>query len=117
MAVETQLYDVLKVLCIRTFPDFADVGTARPYVTFQGIGGSSLRFLDKTAPDKRESEIQINVWANTRAESLSLSRQIEDALCAATVFNAMPQGEPVSDFDADIPVYGCRQDFVIYALR
>ena len=113
MSVEAELYTVLKVLCARTFPDFAPVNTARPYVTYQSIGGESLRFLDKTAADKRHTIIQINVWAGSRLDATTLARQIETSLCASTAFNANPQSEPVSDFDADIPVYGCRQDFEI----
>ena len=73
--------------------------------------------MDKSAADKRESLVQINVWANTRLEAVTLARQIEDALCATASFNANPQGEPVGDFDADIPVYGCRQDFLILCTR
>ena len=117
MSVETDLYNVLKLVCPRTFPDFAAVSTARPYVTWQQIGGTSLRFVDNTPFSKRESLMQVNVWSNTRLEAMTLARQIEDALCAATAFVAEPQGEPVSDFDADIPVYGCRQDFSIFATR
>lgn len=117
MSVETELYTVLKVLCARTFPDFAPVTTARPYVTYQAIGGESLRFLDNTTHSHRDTLMQINVWAGSRLDALALIRQIEDALCASTVFVARPQGEPVSDFDADIPVYGCRQDFLIFSPR
>ena len=117
MSVEQQLYSVLSALCPRTFPDFAPASTARPYITWQQIGGQSLRFLDNTAADKRHVEVQVNVWGNSRLEATTLARQIEDALCAAAVFVATPASEPVSDFDADIPVYGTRQDFSIYATR
>lgn len=117
MAIERQLYDAIAVLCPRMFFDFAPVSTARPYVTCQHIGGNSLRFLDNTAADKRHVIFQVNVWANSRLEATTLARQIEDSLCAATVFVAMPDSEPVSDFDADVPVYGCRQDWSIFAIR
>lgn len=117
MSVEQQLFDALKGLCPRTFPDFAPVRTPRPYVTFQQVGGQSLRYLDNTAANVRNTECQINVWADTRLSAMTLARQIEDALCASSAFQATPNGEPVSDFDADIPVYGTRQDFSIFAPR
>lgn len=117
MAIEQQLFDTLKVLCPRTFPDFAPVSTVRPYITYQQIGGKSLRFLDNTAADKRHVEMQVNVWGNSRMETTALARQIEDALCASPLFVATPNSEPASDFDADIPVFGTRQDFSIYATR
>lgn len=117
MSIEAQLVPALSVVCPRVFPDFAPANTQRPYVTYQLIGGKSLRFIDNTAGDKRESRVQVNVWSSTRLESLSLIRSIEDALCASTVFTARPESEPSTDFDADIPVYGAIQDFVIHSTR
>ena len=117
MTMESDLFTLLKTVCPRVFPDFAPTATVRPYVTFQGIGGQSLRYLENTAADKRQTRMQINVWADTRAQSLSLCRLIEDAMCAATVFVATPDAEPVHDFDADLPVYGSIQDFLIHATR
>lgn len=117
MSIETQLYTALSALCPRVFPDFAPVTTARPYVTYQFIGGKSIRFLDNTTGNKRNSRVQINVWAGTRLEAMTLSRSIEDALCASTVFTAQPEAEPIGDFDADIPVYGAIQDFLIHSTR
>ena len=117
MSVEQELITLLKTVCPRTFADFAPVSTQRPYCTFQAIGGRSLRFLDNSAADKRNSVFQVNVWGDTRLSSITLARQIEDALCAYSLFTATPDGEPVSDFDADVPVYGSRQDFSIYSTR
>lgn len=117
MSIEAQLTTALQALCPRVFPDFAPVATARPYVTYQFIGGKSIRFVDNTTGNKRNSRVQINAWCDTRLESLSLIRSIEDALCAATVFTATPEAEPVTDFDADIPVYGAIQDFLIHSTR
>ena len=117
MSVEQQLFDALKVVCPRVFPDFAPVSTQRPYITWQHVGGQSLRYIDNTAANIRHTECQINVWGDTRLSTITLARQIEDALCASTAFQATPNGEPVGDFDADIPVYGTRQDFNIYAPR
>ena len=117
MAVEQELFDAIKAICPRTFPDFAPVSTQRPYCTYQQIGGKSLRYLNNSAADKRNSVVQINCWADTRQSATMLARQIEDALCAYSLFTATPNGEPVGDFDADVPVYGTRQDFSIYSTR
>lgn len=117
MSLETQLYAVLSGVCPRTFPDFAPVSTARPYVTYQQIGGDVVNTLDRMVPNKRNATIQINVWSNTRAEAVSLMQGIEDAIRMSTAFQAMPLSAPSTDFDADIPVYGCIQDFSIWADR
>ena len=115
--IDTELPALLKTLCPRVFTDFAPVTTLRPYVTFQLIGGRPLRYVEGAAADKRNSVVQINVWASSRHEANGLARQIEDALCLTAVFSATPDGEIVGDFDADIPVYGCRQDFQILSSR
>ena len=51
--------------------------------------------------------------------SLALVRQVEDALCAATVFTESQANEPFSSIDADREpaLYGCIQDFDIWAAR
>lgn len=117
--MEADLVVVLKGLCVRTFPDVAPFATARPYITWQAIGGRAWRYTDNTAADKRHTVVQVNVWDDTRAGALTLARQIEEALCAATAFTATPEAEAVSDADTDIePMrYGTRQDFSIVAAR
>jgi len=117
MTVETDLTALLKTICTRTFPDFAPVGTARPYVTYQQIGGAAPVFVDNTVPDTENGEFQINVWADTRMQAKDLIKQIEAALILETQFQARPIGAAVSDFDADVPVYGARQDFSIWSVR
>ena len=121
MTIEASLTTALQALCPRVAPDVAEQGTALPYVTYQGIGGRSLRWLDKTASDRRQTHFQINVWATSRAAALTLIRSIEDALCASTAFTAMPLGEPrnvTEDATPDqVRLYGCIHDFDIYSLR
>lgn len=111
MSFESDLLNLLHAVTPRVFPDFAPVKTQRPYVTFQQIGGHVLNPLANEAPGARNSEMQITVWSDTRAEALQISRAIEDAMRVATQFSARPVAAAVSDFDAEIPVYGCRQDF------
>lgn len=117
MSMETDLNAMLKAICPRTFPDIAPEGTATPYITWQGIGGESLRNLDNTASDKRNTLMQVNVWSKTRLEALTLIRQIEDAICASAAFVGKPQGEPMSTYEPDTLLYGCMQRFDIWAAR
>ena len=117
MSLETQLYTVLVAVTPSVFPDFAPATTQRPYVTFQQIGGQAVNMLDRFTPNKRNATVQVNVWANTRAEAMTLMQSIEDAIRAATVFQGEPESAAQSDFDADIPVYGASQDFDIWADR
>jgi hypothetical protein len=115
MSFESQLFSVLQAACPRVFPDVAPLGTATPYVTWQALGGENLRFVDNTAPDKRNVLLQVNAWSKTRAEATALIRQIEDALCASALFTAIPEGEALSLFED--PLRGCVQRFSIYASR
>lgn len=111
MSFESDLFTLLKLDCPRVFPDFAPVSTVRPYVTYQAIGGQVLNPFGNEVPGTRNVELQISVWADTRLSALALSRAIEDRMRGATTFIGRPQAAAASDYDADIPVYGCRQDF------
>jgi len=119
MSVEADVTSILKTLCPRVFPDVAPAGVARPYVTYSGIGGKPMRFLDNTAGDKRNTIMQVNVWSSTRLETMTLIRAIEDALCASSTLTAVPMDEPFSAYedDAEPPLYGANQDFSIYSTR
>jgi hypothetical protein len=111
MTFEADLYTVLSAVTPQVFPDFAPVDTPRPYATFQQIGGGVLNLVDNSPPGVRLPDVQVNVWADTRAEAMSVIRAIEDAMRAATAFTAIPSGDAMCDFDADVPVYGAHQDF------
>ena len=83
MTMEADLNTLLKAKCPRVFPDVAPAGTVLPYVTWQGIGGESVGFVDNTAADKRNTLMQVNVWAATRLQALQMARDIEDAMRAS----------------------------------
>lgn len=117
MTMEADLNTLLKTKCARVFPDVAPSGTALPYVTWQGIGGESLSFLDNTAGDKRHTLMQVNAWSSTRLQALQLIRDIEDAMRASGAFVCRPMGEPLSTYEPDVPVYGALQRFSIWAAR
>lgn len=116
MSMETQLVALLKTICPRVYPDLAPANAATPYVTWQAIGGESLRYGDNTAPDKRNTLMQIDVWAKTRMEATTMIRQIEDAICSSA-WQAEPHGESRSTYESDTLLYGSSQDFDIWATR
>ena len=115
--MEADLNTLLKAICPRVFPDVAPSGTALPYVTWQGLGGESLSFLDNTTGDKRNTLMQISVWSTTRGESLSLIRQAEESICASSAWQVWPQGEAASTYEKDTKLYGSIQRFLIFAAR
>ena len=117
MTMESDLSALLKTKCPRVFPDVAPSGTALPYVTWQGIGGESVGFVDNTAGDKRNTLMQINTWSSTRLQALQLIREIEDAMRASGAFVCRPTGEPLSTYEPDVPDYGCLQRFEIWSSR
>ena len=117
MSMEEDLSALLKTICLNTFPDVAPANTPAPWMTWQGLGGETARFLDNTAADKRNTLLQVSVWSKTRLESLALSRRTENALCASKTFIARAQGEPLSTYEPDTQLYGCVQRFNIWATR
>lgn len=117
MSLESDLSTLLKAICVRTFPDIAPANTGAPWITWQGLGGEALRYGDSTAPDKRNTLMQISVWSKTRLEALSLIRQAEEALCAHSAWVCAPAGEALSTYEPDTQLYGCIQRFDIWAAR
>lgn len=117
MSLDSDLKTALETVCPRVFPDFAPVGTTRPYITFLQIGGYSIRPIGKTVPDKRHAEFQIDWWADTRASAKAVADSLDSTLRQASAFAASPMAEPVSDYDADMKRFGARQDWSIWGSR
>lgn len=116
MSIETDLVVLLKAINASSFPDVAPQGMPAPYLTWQQIGGATVRYGDNTA-DSRWPAIQINAWAKTRAEALTMIRQVEDALCASGAFQASPHGEPLSTYEPETLLYGSIQRFDVFGPR
>lgn len=114
MTVEADLVTVLKTQCPRVFPDFAPFATPRPYVFWQFVGGTPIRYLDNTA-NLRHTLVQITAWSDGRAQCNALIRSIEAALCSATAFRAVPRGELIADADPESERFGASQDFDIWS--
>lgn len=112
--LEEKLTALLKTICPRVSPDFAKAGTVQPYIIYQGVGGQAINFLDKTVPSKKNSDVQISVWAETRTEASSLIEQIEVAMIQATEFDAEPIAAASHDYDHDTERRSARQDFSVW---
>lgn len=117
MTVEADIRTALLNECPRVRFDFAAVGTQRPYVTVQQVGGNVINPIGNTVPDKQHGEFQVNVWADSREAASLLALAIEARLRTTTTFQARPRSAPVADFDPDVPVYGTRQDWSIWSSR
>lgn len=112
MTVEATLYTTLQILVGgRLYPDVAPFGTARPFATFQQVGGTSVNFIDSTLPSKSNARLQVSVWADTRSAASLLMKQVEAALRSATALQTTVLGQPVATYEPDTLLYGARQDF------
>ena len=119
MAFEADITIVLKAIVPRVFPDVApEPLPARPFVVYQQVGGETINPLTvETAaeiPDLRHARMQIVVWDNSRLSASATARLIENAMRIATQFKAEPVGAMVSDYDADVKLYGARADFSVW---
>ena len=117
MSMEADLVAILKSLCLRVFADVAPTGAAKPYVTWQGLGGESIYALNNTPIDKRNTLMQINVWAVDRMQSTTLARSIEAAIAASPAFVAKPVNEPISVYEDDTQLHGAIQRYEIWHAR
>lgn len=118
MTVEADLFNLLKGLVSnRVYPDVAPLNTPRSYITYQQIGGESVKYVDSTVPDRKHGLIQVNVWADTRAAAAALALQVEAALIGATAFQARPASAPISQHEPDLNLYGTIQDFDVWSTR
>jgi len=118
MQLEDELVALMKVHCPRVYPSSAPASTPTPYVVWQHIGGTPFRFFDNTAGDKRNANIQVNVWHTNVKAAFTLIRAIEDGLCAAVdKLTVQPLSEPIDGFDDSNELQGALQSFSIWGPR
>lgn len=119
MSLETAVVAVLQAQCPRVYPSNAPLDTPRPFVTWEHIGGDPLRYIDGTAATNRMALLQVNVWAATKAQALSLGLAIEDALCTAPALSVSPNAAMQGRFEDAVepPMYGSVQDFTVLGTR
>lgn len=115
MTVESDLFAALSPLVAgRVYPLRADPETARPFMTFQQVGGRSVSFLESGVVGKRNARIQVNVWHEDFQGASTLMRSVSDALVVSSALRATPLGEPFATFDDLVALYGASQDFSIW---
>lgn len=117
MTLESALFGVLSAVCPRVVPDVADLGTERPYITWQQIGGPAPMYVEGVLPAERAAWLQINCWADTRLAANTLMLQVEAALVAAGTLTARPLGALQAAHDDTAELFGAQQDFEIWADR
>jgi len=118
VTVEANIYALLSPFVGgRVFPDTAPFDTARPYITYQQVGGEVITPLGGGIPDKQNGYFQVNVWAGSRASAAALALQVEGAFRTATAFFAQPMAAPIADSDPDLGLYSAQQDFSVWSTR
>jgi hypothetical protein len=119
VSLETDVVAVLQAQCPRVFPASAPVNTQRPFVTWEHIGGDPLRYMEGSAAPQRLALLQVNTWANTKAEAMTLALAIEDALCVASAITARPNGAARGDHSDEVEpaLYGALQEFEVLGTR
>lgn len=112
MTVEALIFTSLRGLVAdRVFPDVAPELTARPYITYQQVGGAPVNFIGGTVPSKKNGRFQINVWADTRAAASAMAISVEDALRTVTALQTTVLGSVQASYDPDTKLRGTIQDF------
>ncbi len=96
----------------RCFPDVAPANTARPYITYQAVGGQSQSYLNNSVA-LQNARMQVNVWADSRAVARAVMTRVIGALCQPSI-RATAIGAPVSTYESDTKLYGSRADFSIW---
>lgn len=118
MTVEASIYATLKGLVgNRCFPDFAPLGTVRPFITFEQTGGDALHFIDGALPDKKHGRFEIGVYTDSRAECASIALQVESVMASATAFQSTAIHSPISDYASDVKIYSSTQNFSVFSTR
>jgi len=112
MTVESTIFNALTGLASgRVYPDVAPENAARPYITYQQVGGQAINFLEQTTPSKKNGRWQVNVWADDRITAAAMSRTVEDTLRTTTALQTTVLAAPVAGYESDTKLYGTRQDF------
>lgn len=98
----------------RVFPDVAPLGTSTPYITYQAVGGAPINFLTGERPAKQTHRMQVNCWADSRAEASELGMLIEDAMRSATHLQVEVLTVRAANYDEETNCRGTIQDFSIF---
>lgn len=116
MSLESDIVAALTSLVSgRVFPEFAPYSTAKPFITYQQVGGSAENFLEATVVGKKNARIQVSCWTTTRQSANNLARSVEAALVPSAL-KAYVLGAFIAAYEDDTapPLYGTHQDFSVW---
>lgn len=81
MTLDQRLVAALKTLHPRVSPAPAKLGTARPYVTYQRVGGKRHSTLN-SGSGAPQATFQVDVWADSLSDARTLADTLLDGLPA-----------------------------------
>lgn len=116
MTPDLAAYNAIHALA-PAYPDVAPDSAPLPRIVYQQVGGRAINYLESTIPDAENGRIQIACWAKTRGAAVTLAQQVEDAMRQAPGMQCEVLGARVSVHEPDTGLYGCRQDFSVWAQR
>jgi hypothetical protein len=115
MTVEKQIFETLRALVDgRVYPDVAPEGVARPYVTYQQVGGVPVNFVDGGIPGMRNARFRVNVWDDRRATVTATCVAVEHALRNDPALQTTVMTNPVALNDPETRLRGTSQDFSVW---
>lgn len=115
MSIEATIYAALRGLVSdRCYPDVAPDVVARPYVTYQQVGGDAINYTDQAQPGIENGRFQINVWGDSRSQVSTLARQIEAALRANLSLQTTVVGARIAAYDPETKLRGTLQQFSVW---
>ena len=118
MTVEADIFNTLKGLVgNRCYPDFAPLGTVRPFITYEQAGGDAMHYFDGALPDKKHGRFEVGVYADSRAACAALSLQVEAAMAGAAAFQCTAINAPISDYASEFKIYSSTQNFSVFSTR
>jgi hypothetical protein len=115
--MESDLQALIAGVVPKVFQTVAPAAQTGTYAVWQLVGGRSLRYVANNAMDKRNSLVQVSVWASKSSDARTAIRAIEEALCGSSAFVAEPQGEAIVTFEEDTTLHGALQRYSITAAR
>jgi hypothetical protein len=114
--IEAQLFNILQTFVGgRVYPDIAPENTARPYITYQAVGGTPVNLLTNDKPSKTNTRMQVNVWADTRLSASEVGAQVEDAIRSAASLQPEVLTGRMATYDETTTYRGTMQDFSLWS--
>ncbi|MDD2728174.1 DUF3168 domain-containing protein [Malikia sp.] len=114
MSIQEQLYDLLSGHTdagSRVFPQVAPEGTEKPYIVYQRVSSSSENTLDGRS-GLVNTRMQIDVFARTYAQALSVTSAIDGLMDAWEVQNISILS--ADSFEPDTRLHRVTSDYSIW---